>query len=71
MTDLLAQLPPASPRPGAEHRRPAAPRATTRLDDPHAHRCFRCDMPTGLGLGLPHRGEPIVWACRAHIGELS
>lgn len=69
MTDLLALLPPAPPRPAPSIA--GRPRATTRLDDPHAHRCFRCDAPTGLGLGLPHRGEPIVWACRAHIGELS
>jgi hypothetical protein len=38
------------------------------LKSPQAHRCFRCDAETGLGHGDPRSG--IVFACKAHIGEL-
>lgn len=38
------------------------------LKSPQAHRCFRCDAETGLCFGDPRRG--VVFACRAHIGEL-
>lgn len=40
------------------------------LRDPRAHKCFWCGASTGLGHGLPHRGEPVVFACKAHFGEL-
>jgi hypothetical protein len=38
------------------------------LKSPRAHRCFRCEASTGLAHGDPRRG--VVFACKAHIGEL-
>ncbi len=66
MADLFASLPDPPPPALAG----AAPIGTRDLTDPRAHRCFRCGVVTPLGKGLPHRGEPIVWACKDHIGEL-
>lgn len=40
------------------------------LRDPRAHKCFRCGASTGLGFGLPHRCEAVVFACKAHFGDL-
>ncbi|WP_018265526.1 hypothetical protein [Methylosinus sp. LW4] len=40
------------------------------LRDARAHKCFRCEVSTGLGFGLPHRGERVVFACKAHFAEL-
>ncbi|WP_157198939.1 hypothetical protein [Methylosinus sp. sav-2] len=40
------------------------------LKSPRAHLCFRCGASTGLGFGSLHRGVKIVFACKAHYGEL-
>lgn len=40
------------------------------LKSPRAHLCFRCDAPTGLAFGRFRPGEKIVFACKAHFGEL-
>jgi hypothetical protein len=40
------------------------------LKSPRAHKCFRCEVSTGLAFGSLLRGGKIVFACNTHFEEL-
>ncbi|WP_156967867.1 hypothetical protein [Methylosinus sp. PW1] len=71
MSDLFGSSPSAAPS-----QDPPAPssRGGVVIVDGRArilHRCFVCDDALApFGRGSPFRPEEMIWACRAHRGEL-